>query len=784
MAKRRALTDDELLSAVDAAEQEALGPTQSDITSDRADAVDRYLGKPYGDEQKGRSQVVSRDVSDTVEGVTANVVKPFISGDRIVQFDARGPEDEEQAEQETNYANFIALERNNGFIWLTAGVKDALLLRNGYLRCGWKKREDVMIETYEQLSDDEMAIIGQDMDVEIVQHSEYPGPLMLPDMAGQAPGTAPQAPGLAVPQAPPSPMLHDVKVRRKKPTEYVEIKPLPPDYILVSERHDEPSLQEADFVQYRPMVTISYLREQGYDIEDDITDDDNSDGIEQAARQRFGTTGSPDEDATSDPARRLVRFKESYIRIDRDGDGIAELRRVCQVGKVLLADEETEIIPFACFTGVLMPHQHLGASIYDQIVDLARLKTALLRSFMDNKYLSNNGRTAANVNTVNIDDLLVSRPGGVVRVDGDPNAAIVPIITPDTGASALQGLEYLDTIRENRTGYTRQTQGLSSDALSTETLGGQMLQLTQSQLRLEMIARTIAETGLRDTFAIVHALTLKHSTRPEKIRLQNKWVTVNPREWVRRADLSIAVGLGSGTAEQRFAKLMALAPLQQQAGAMGLAGPMEFFNLGEEIWKEAGYKNPERFIHGPAIDPQTGQPQMPPPPPSPQEKVEQLRQQGAQQALQAQMQFDGQAKQMDHGLEQQKIQMEAAAKQQEQQNALQIQAQNDARDDMRAEREHARSLQEMELEYKFKYDEMAMKFQFETQQKELDRQSQERTAMHTNETTARGKEEGNKHVAGLAQTIKQAMRTPRKVVRGQDGRVSGVVPDDGSSTIQ
>jgi hypothetical protein len=156
------MSDDELLAAIDAAEQMALGPTSSEIATDRADAIDRYLGKAYGDEQPGRSQVVSRDVSDVVEGVTANVLKPFVAGDQVVEFNAHGPEDEEQAEQETDYVNFIALERNNGFLVLTAAVKDALLLRNGYVKMGWRKREDITLETYEGLSEDELMAIAQD----------------------------------------------------------------------------------------------------------------------------------------------------------------------------------------------------------------------------------------------------------------------------------------------------------------------------------------------------------------------------------------------------------------------------------------------------------------------------------------------------------------------------------------------------------------------------------------------------------------------------------------------
>ena len=142
MSKRQRLSDAELLGAISAAEESALGGIQGQVSSDRTDAIKRYYGEPYGDELPGRSSVVSRDVADVVEGVVANVVKPFVGGDHVVQFDPIGPDDEKQAEQETDYVNFVALERNNGFVWLVSAIKDALLLRAGYVKCQWEVRSD------------------------------------------------------------------------------------------------------------------------------------------------------------------------------------------------------------------------------------------------------------------------------------------------------------------------------------------------------------------------------------------------------------------------------------------------------------------------------------------------------------------------------------------------------------------------------------------------------------------------------------------------------------------
>lgn len=683
------LSNEQILAAIDAAEQTAFGPKTSEIASDRADALDRYMGKPYGDEQAGRSQVVSRDISDVVEGVTANVLKPFVGGDRVVMFNPRGPEDEEGAQQETDYINFVVMERNNGFVVLNSGVKDALLLRNGYLKCAWTKREDITIEPYVGMSDEELAMLLQDEDVEVVSHEEYPA-FDVPRIEG-------------IQQAVPT--LHDVKVRRKKPTEYVEVMPVPPDQLKVSQRTPEPSVQNSDFVQHETHKMISELRELGYDVPDDIVDgEDGSETVEDFARAVFSGEADQWDDPTKDPARRIVLYKETWIRLDVNQDGIAELRRVCTVGKNILrykeggrykagqeANEEADLIPIACFTPVLMPHRHLGVSVYDLIKDIAQIKTAMLRSHLDNRYLLNNAEKVVNVDAIeNIEDFLISRPGGIKRVKGPPGEAAMPLVVPDTGAGALQTMEYLDSIRENRTGYTKTAEGMKSGSLATETLGELQMQQSQSGIRLEMIARTIAETGLRDLFRIVHALTLKHSTRAEKVRLRNTWVAVNPREWVRRTDLSISVGLGSTTGPQQIQNLMMIGQAQQQAMPLGIVTPENIFNTLSKLATAAGFKNPAEFFTKPDMQPKTGpdgrpvmgpdgQPVMvskpPQSPPDPLVQAAQIKAQADGQIAQMKMQADAQVAQAKAQADAMAEQARAQADMQIQQHKIQTNAQ-------------------------------------------------------------------------------------------------------------
>lgn len=746
------MRDEDVLSAIDAAEAQAIGVNQTTIATDRADALARYLGKPYGGDMAappGRSSVTSRDVADVVEGVLANVIKPFVSGEEVVQFDPLGPDDEERAQQETDYVNFIALQRNNGFLVLNAAMKDALLMRSGYAKCYWTKRSDVMVERYDLMSEPELAMLLQDEEVEITNAT-------------------------AVAEG-----VYNVQARRKRPTEFVKVDPCPPEEILVSARHRTPGLQDADFVQHRTHKTLSELRQMGYKVDDDVQDDDNAETQEDYARDR-STTGSLYDDDTQDMARRVVLFKESWIRIDKDGDGIAELRRVCQVGKTLLSDEETDIIPLASFCPILMPHQHQGVSVYDMIEDLARTKTALLRNYLDNKYVVTNGRVFANAQVVNIDDLLLNRPGGVIRTDGPVDGNVLPLQIPDTGTSSLQGLEYLDTVRENRTGYTRQTQGLSNDALSTETLGGQMLQLSQSQLRLEMIARTLAETGVREMFTIIHALTLKHSTRAEKVRLRNKWVDINPREWVRRTDLSISVGIGSSSQQTLMAGLTMIGQAQEKAMALGLVMPDNVYNLCKKLTNAVGFKNVEEFFTAPPINPQTGKADPPPQQPPYQVQVEQMRQQGEQARAQMKTQSDAQMEEMRAMVKQKELELNAMLKKIEQEGALALQQSNDIRQSQLDEHKAG-------LDAQFREAEMESKERI-ADRNNLTALEIARIGVGVDDGTALAKAQAQAAgfdplVASMSKVL-EAVSGEKEIVRDPSGRATGVRPKKAESTLQ
>jgi len=608
---------------------------------------------------------------DVIEWIMPSLIRIYQGGEEIGKFDPRGPEDEEAAQVETDVCNWYLEKKNDLFSHVSATLKDSLLLKNGYMIGLWCTRTDMMSESYFDKSEEEVMALMDDPEVTVVAQTPKPDPV-----SGQT--------------------YYDIEIERKKAEEYVRVESVPPDELIVSRRHRWTSLVDADFVEWvRRNVTIGELRAEGFQVADDEFQQDSG-TLEAIERDRFATISNPSEsqDETNDPSRRVVTLRDAYIRMDLDGVGQQKLWRIVRIdgSKRLLLKEKANIIPFAAFSPIVYPHSHVGISVYDLIQDIAAIKTTLERQSLDGIYLQNSGRVGVDVNKlVNLDDLLVSRPGGIVRFDGDPSAAMLPIQTPDASQAILGMLEFVESEKEARTGVTRYSAGLDANTLNKTATGVQQIQAAANQ-RIELIARTLAG-GFRDLFLIVHALASQYCTRELQIQLNNKWVLVDPREWKKRTDFSISVGLGTGTPEQQLQKLMGMMPVIQQEIGMGLAGPREAYNFGVELWKAAGFKLTSKFIQPPkqvpqmgpngqpALNPQTGQPVMvdapPPQQPNPLVQVEQVKAQSAQALAQQKAQSDAQLAQVEAAT---KTQIEGARAQADmlaQQHEASVKAQSD-----------------------------------------------------------------------------------------------------------
>jgi hypothetical protein len=677
MADSKPMRESDLAAIVAAKIASALGRPGDALSGDRVKAEQYYKGEPFGNEQDGRSKVVSRDVAEAVDAMMPPLLKIFSSGDEVVRFEPTGPEDEESAKQATDYVNWIWNQQNDGFSIFHTWFKDALLKKAGVIKIWWDSADqEVKDGDYVGLTDDEVNAISKQEDVtRVVTLRSYPDPSfvpppampmlpgpvapgMLPPPAGAPVAGQPPVPALMPPQMPPAPVdmppaepptVHDVTVYKTKSVGCVKVMAVPPDEFLIDRR--AAGIDGTD-LGHRRKYTISELRglfpKKRKQIDNLDAGDDGE--FDQERIERFSDEGgytTSDTDGVMDPATRQVWVTEFYVRADFDGDGVAELRKVTVAGSsnnLVLDNEEVDDHPFAALTPIPMPHKFYGMSIADQTMDLQLIKSTLFRGMLDSLYLQNAPQMGAVEGQVNLDDLLNRRPGGVVRMKSP--GALVPIATQPVAADALQGIAYLDTVREQRTGVQRFTAGPGADALNsayTQTATGAGMVENASQERLELIARNFAETGVKRAFRRILELVCQHQDKAKVIRLRGKWVEMDPREWSTRMDMSVNVGLGTGNKQQQIAAISNLLLHDQQIIAIqgGLHGPLvtaeNVYNKFVKLVEASGLRSPDPYY----TDPKNAPP-MPPPPPPPEVIKTQMQIQADQATMQLQLQADQQ----------------------------------------------------------------------------------------------------------------------------------------------
>lgn len=614
----------ELKALVSRLKQTAIGVHESELDIERQEALDFYYGRNWKPAPEGRSQIVDRVLMDTVEWVMPQVMRVFASTDEIVKFDPIGPEDEELAEQETAYVNHVILKKNDGFIALYDSVKDALLLRNGYIKCYWEEREKTYLESYTGLTQDGLNKLlsdyGEDDEVEILEQESRTETVTL--------------------QTPEGPIeqpieFFDIKLRITTKEGYLCSEATPPEEIIVSE-DAKGAIEALKFLGHLTTKTRTELLEMGLPKKfvDDLPsiNDVDDDGTVEGHRDPLL---EDDPESALDHSMDDIEYLEAYVRVDYDGDGKAELRKVVLVGgQIPPGDEwieETDCIPFAYGVPVRMPHRHIGISLHDLVKDLQEQSSTLRRQLFDNVYITNNQRPAVS-EKVNLRDLAVSKPGAPIRVDtqGADVAGHIqyPVATPII-QQLIPVLDMLDQMRENRTGVGRNNTAIDPDVLKQATDGAQERAFKAANAKIEMIIRLLAETLVKNWVKLAHKTLIKHQDQPAVFKMRGQYIQVDPREWKERDDLSVSVGLGTGTEEEKHAKLAALGMVLEKAAVAGIVLPNNVFNFVTDSAKALGFKQPERY----ATDPTTPEFQQ----------MMQQRQQEAQQQKQQESQILAQA---------------------------------------------------------------------------------------------------------------------------------------------
>ena len=599
--KKQQMTDESLISIID--REVGSGGLNGELEDQRRKALDYYNGEPFGNELEGRSSVVSTDVMDVVEWSMPILMRIFGSGDEIGRFEPQNPDDVEAAEQATDYCNYVFFRENDGFKLLYDVMKDALLSKTGIFKIVWKEDEEVERESYEGLSDEEFQLLVMDDAVEVVEHTAIGG-----DASIQVESMDEEAMIDSSIMSESIPPEHNVTIMRKVNSGKVDIEVVAPEEFYIS--RTARTIDEANFVCHRTRYTVGQLIELGFDdAEEYVSESDQRFDQEYIARNFLDGTSSKmqQEGDESDPSMREIWIDEAYIRCDWSGNGITEIRKVWKTGDRIILNEEVDAIPFTNICPLPMPHKFYGFSIADIVMDLQLIKSTLWRNILDNIYHLNNGRFECLDGRVNMDDLLTNRPAGVVRVK--EMGAVRRLDAPDIGKSPYEMLNYIDTVRDSRTGITKFNQGLDANVLQQTTATAYVQQMQSSQARIELIARVFAETGISAMYKRIYELLQKHSDKSKVVMLRNKWVDVDPASWKKQCDFTVRVGLGNGNRDQNLVHLQSLVAIQEKiiaAGGMGLlVTPKNVFNTLKEIGMNMGLKNIEEYI----TDPDEGQAQ-------------------------------------------------------------------------------------------------------------------------------------------------------------------------------
>ena len=584
------VTEEELVARIRGEITDSLG--YGDVLSQQRElAMEYYYGLPFGNEVAGRSQYVDSTVQDTIEWIKPSLMRVFASGDDMVKFNPTGPEDVEMAKQATDYVNYVFTKQNPGWEILYNWFTDALLSKNGIVKVWWSEEDNWNREEYTGLTDMELDALINEEDVEVLAHTPYIE--AQPDDAGVEYTST---------------ELHDIVIKRLNSRGSIKIENVPPSEFLIN--REAKNIQDARFVCHRVRKTLSELREMGYEFDDDELGDSEDDQIEfsgeRQARYQFDNSSNYDigfgaTGASNEPALREYWLHENFVKTDYDGDGIAELRKVCTVGSTVLANEPIDSIPFISLCPIRIPHKFFGLSVADQVESLQLIKSTLMRNLMDNMYNQNFGRYAVLEGQANLDDLLTQRPGGVVRVKS-PNA-VTPLATPSLEPYSFQMLEYLDGIRESRSGVSKNTQGLNDNALTSHTTATAVAQvMTASQARVELIARNFAETGVKELMSTIYELLQKNQDTETVIGIRGTWVPIRPSEWLDKYDCTVSVGLGHGNRDQQLMHLSQLIQFATQAlsGGLGIVNEQNLYNIGAQVIKNMGFVNVQDFLTDPS----------------------------------------------------------------------------------------------------------------------------------------------------------------------------------------
>ena len=734
-----------------------------DMAADRLRAVEYYQGKMTDTPADvGRSQMVTRDVRANIKKVLPSLMRTILNADDVVEFKPVGEGDEAGAEQASDYINYVLMQESNARDAIYDAIHDALLLRNGILKWWFEEKQAVSISSHTGLNEDALAQLVASDEVEVLEKAYREEMLEGPD-------------GQVMPVS-----ICDVKIRRTYTKRSLKCAAVPRERFLI--HPDAVTLEDSLLTGCKEAVTRSDLVAMGYDrdLVDTLALADDDDDFEQDARRDTVTDVSDAERAND-----LIDYYDLFIRVDMDDDGIAELRHMVFAGslteKGLLVDEEVDEVQYCDIAVMRQPHQWEGVSLADDLMDIQRGKTVLLRQTLDNIYWQNNPQPIMQDGAIANPDAVMNPEFGLpirTKQGFDVRTSLGFNQVPFVAQHSFGMMEYLDTEAQDRTGVSDASAGLAPDALQNMTAKASSMIEAAGIGQTEMMVRTVAD-GLRKFFRGMLRLSIRHQDMPRTVRLRGQWVQMDPRQWNAEMDCTVNTGLGAGTRERDMMMMQQIIGLQEKL----LAGfgpdnpfvkPENVYSAISKLAESAGLKTPSLYFTEP--DPQQVQAMLEAQKNAP--NPEQMKIQAQMQLEQAKMQFETEkAKaqiQIDQNREQSQMEADLRVKQAE----IEAEAIRQ-RDKLAADA----AMQEVKLRHEA--DLAAQKMAFEARMKKEDRAFQANMKLdealladpesptHPANAILSTMQATQQMLATLGGTLAQSSR-PKRVVRDEMGEIIGI----------
>jgi hypothetical protein len=571
---------DTIEGIIQKAVQDAVDFIESEISEPRLKAQRYFDGEVDIGFEQGRSRVVATKCRDVVRGIKPSIQRVFLSTENPVEFVPRMPEDVQVAEQMTKYANYKFMQ-NNGYRMLNDVFQDAMVKKCGIAKVMYDDKTENEIYTLSGLTEEEFTLVVDDDDIEVLEQT------ITQEIEIDQMGVEIETP------------IYDVKLSRTISDGDILITSVPPEDFFVN--RSARSVDDFFVIGHRTDMTVGDLLAMGYNEDELQGISGTTDTMDAEAEfERRGYSINEDDDESVDPTSKKIAVTEAYMKVDAEGTGIPQLYQFVLAGSgyKMLSYELADEVPFAVFEVDPEPHAFFGRSVVDLIMDDQDAATAMLRGVLDNVALTNNPGLEILDGQVSVDDLLNNEIGRIVRVK-QPNAIREQVI-PFTAGSTLPALQYFDMLVDNKTGVSKASQGLDPDVLQSATATAVAATVEGAAGQAEVMARNLAEGGMRRLFKLIASCIIKNSDKEEIIRLNNQFVAVDPRAWNADMDMIVNVGVGTGRENEKAAVLretlqMQMSVWQQYGPNNGLVTMTNVRNTLADMLSSVGLKNSERY---------------------------------------------------------------------------------------------------------------------------------------------------------------------------------------------